>query len=56
MKILKLLLFNPHFYLVFLLVAVLFAIEVVIEIFLFPFVFALDGIELLIKKLLKLLK
>lgn len=56
MKILKLLLFNPHFSLVFLLVAVLFAIEIVIETFLLPFLYTLEGVELLIKKLLKLLK
>lgn len=56
MKLLKLLLFNPHFSVIFLLIAVLFAIELVVEFFLLPFLYTLEGIELLIKKLLKFVK
>jgi len=56
MKILKLLLLNPHYTLIFLFIGVFYIIEVIIEVLMIPFLYTLDGIEMLIKQLLKLVK
>jgi hypothetical protein len=56
MKLLKLLLFNPHYLVVFIAIGFLYITELLVEIVSFPFSLALEGIEYLIKQLLKIVK
>lgn len=56
MKLLRLIVFNPHYFVIFFVIAILYCIELIIEVVSFPFRITQEGIEYLIKKLLNIVK